>query len=198
MKNPRFWLALHASALSLWFGALLTSALGAVFAFRSMKAMGPVATGFHAPPADHWQIVAGHMATPLFFAVDKLGAALALVSLLAMIGAFASRHALPPMPWRSRLHAAAYTATLCLFLAQVLFVSPRLSRSITEYWAAARADNPAALDAPKARFDALHPISSRLHGALAGTLLFTAMIALARIAPTHLPDANPSRSKTGT
>ncbi len=171
----------YTAALGVWLGALVAVGGTAAVAFPTMKALAPALPGFRVPAEDHWSIAAGHVMNPAFFALMIGGVALALISLCA---------------WRGMGRGRRFLTVLSLLLAAGTLVGLGLPMRghLDRYWAAARAGEAETASAAKARFDALHPWSSRALGvqtALVVTGLAAAVIARPR-SVTPPPGGDPA------
>src|SRR6185295_5853324 len=62
--------SVHLVSATVWLGTLLATGLGAAIAFPSMRSLKPTVTDYRVPEDQHWLIVAGHVARPLFSVGD--------------------------------------------------------------------------------------------------------------------------------
>lgn len=153
-------------ALGVWMGALVMTAIAAAIVFPAMRELAPMLSGYPGATEDHWLIVAGHLAAPLFAILGwtqlaclaTAGAALILIMLAApgvRTGALG----------RIRLIVLALLAALAGYYAGSL--EPRMAHELEAYWSAARAGLVDDANLHRERFNEDHPMASRVLGATA-------------------------------
>jgi hypothetical protein len=158
--------SLHTAALGVWLGALLTVGGIAAVAFPTMKSLAPVLPGFRVPVEDHWSIAAGHIMNPSFFAVMIAGIVLGATALLAWKGI-------------GTLRRIVTLLALLLAVGTLVGLGLPMRANLDLYWSAARAGETEAAAQSKAKFDALHPWSSRAMGTQAGLVALALVMAIA-------------------
>lgn len=156
--------AVHVCFLGFWAGALVLTAVTAALTFPVMRDLDPVLHGYPGAEDDHWLIVGGHIAAPLF-------ELLAWVQLVCLACCGASLLAMSKAGWRTggrrrvrlRLVVLGLSAVLAVYYAGWLV--PRMNGNLETYWSAAQDGFSATVNTSRKAFDADHPLASRLLGA---------------------------------
>lgn len=152
------------------FGVLAMTAVVAAVTFPRMKSLNPTIPGYEGYRGAHWSLAAGWIAEGVFD-IGFLIAGVAVAGCIAAVLSLAvvrGRRGMPIVRLGLTLVVAA------LFCTHVGWLQRRMDVAAEEYReAAARGENDAAVEA-KSRFDAMHPMASKLisAAALAGLALF--------------------------
>jgi len=152
------------------FGVLGMTAVVAAVAFPRMKSMDPRIPDYEQYDGPHWSLAAGWIAEGVFD-IGFLIAGLAIAGCIIAVGwlVYLRKQAGTPI-WRLGLAVV----LAALFCTHIGWLQREMDEAAQSYRGAAAAGrNPEAHEA-KARFDALHPVASKLIGAatLAGLALF--------------------------
>lgn len=181
MISPRFSTAravvecTHIGALALWLAATLGSALAAAVVFPTMKALQPRLPDYAAYAGDHALIAGGSVAQRVFLIADIIQFPASLIAVITL--------AIPVVFMGASLKRPAGVArTLAMGIAVAAFasllfiVTPQLNAATTAHWAAMKLNDAPEIARHKAAVDEIHPIASRLMGAM-GLSVLTALIA---------------------
>jgi uncharacterized membrane protein len=167
---------LSSAALTVFSGIVfgITAMTGVVAAvvFPTMRTLGPSLPEYAAYGGPHWSLAAGVVAEKVFvvgFAAAGVALVLALVS-GAGVAFTRGRRGWPV----ARLALLLLTAGI--FLTHVAWLRPRMDAAAEEYRVAAAAGRAEGAAEAKSHFDGMHPIASKLIGAvtLSSLALFVA------------------------
>ncbi len=166
---------IHLAVLGLWLGSLIMTGLAAAVLFPTMRSVEPHLPKFAAYSGDHWSLLAGRIASTLFFICDSIQFAAVLIA----GGTFGLAILLYGLPVR-RLSTAFRGGLLALVIGvlsyQFLVLAPRMNRKLAAYWHAAETGDNEAAASLKAAFDAEHPLARNL--LMTDTLLVLALLVI--------------------
>lgn len=162
---------IHLLGLAAWMAALLTGALVAGIIFTTMRPLEPTFAYFSAFPEPQADLGAGFIQARVFLAADSIQFVGAALAILAFIVSVVARGAVarPSTLIRGTLLAAA----VAIFSYHYFALAPRMQNNATLYWEAARAGQVELAHQHHAEFNADHPASVRVHGAVSIFVLAT-------------------------
>ena len=157
--------SIHAAAAALWLGAAAMSGVVAAITFPLMRNLRPTSAAYAAYEGSHADLLAGQVASRIFWVADAVGLGGAIVTILCVIVLVLSG-GLRLARISSGVRLLALGAALVALAYQLFVLGPRMYENLRAYWAAAeRGDTPAAEQFRQA-FAADHSSASTAIGAM--------------------------------
>ena len=145
------------------FGVTAMTGLVAAVVFPAMRELDPTLGGYAGYDGPHWSLVAGVIAEKVFHVGFVVTGVMLGLSLAAVLGLVVLRRVSGVPIVRLGL----VVVTLGLYLTHVGWLQPRMDRAARTYREAASTQQNEVAAAMKSEFDDMHPIASKLIGALA-------------------------------
>jgi len=145
-----------------WSGAILAAGISAAMAFPTMESIGARMPGTWAmETSEQWRVVAGQLMDRIFLLTDWIQAVAGAVVVLALVleRSIGGRR---PRGWSGRLRLLAIALGMAILAGRLAALAPEMRADLHAYWEAAEAGQWISAEDYRARFQALHPLASRL------------------------------------
>ena len=159
-----------ALALGFWLASLVFTGFAAGSAFATLRELDLYVPRYDAAPSGHSRLAGGHVVEPIFVLRDVVQAACAVVASGALAFSRRSLHG----PARI-VTIGCVTIAALLVLTKLVGLNPRMNADLDSIRAAIAAGDLDAAQAPRERFDRMHPIASLVLVLTAANVLIASM-----------------------
>ncbi len=144
----------YTAALAVWLGVIVMTAVSAARTFPILKDLAPTLGKYPGYTGDHWRIAAGKVVNTTFWWSDVAQVLCFIVSVLVLVVLTMGKQ-LTFFAAAARWTAAALL--VCLLVYHLLFLGPRMSANLGQYWEAAAAGDNTRAEVFQSAFNADHP-----------------------------------------